>query len=73
MRNLSLEEKVKQARAIPFRLPPKVSFQKTLLPEGRWAYVYRHEELGNLGRMVLLPHATVLNPMLDELMNNHCA
>ncbi|MHB9148351.1 MAG: hypothetical protein ACYC2U_08330 [Candidatus Amoebophilus sp.] len=57
MRNLSLEEKVKRARAIPFKLPPKVSSQKTLLPEGRWAYVYRHEELGNLGRIVLLPHA----------------
>ena len=35
-----------------FRLPPGVSMQKEQLPSG-WAYVFRHAELGLLGRLVL--------------------
>jgi len=36
----------------PFQLPPDVSFQKERLSYG-WAYVFRHTQLGNLGRIVL--------------------
>ena len=35
-----------------FHLPPAVSMQKEQLPSG-WAYVFRHAELGLLGRLVL--------------------
>ena len=35
-----------------FRLPPAVSMQKEPRPSG-WAYVFRHAELGLLGRLVL--------------------
>jgi hypothetical protein len=39
-------------RQSDFRLPPGVSMQKEQLPAG-WAYVFRHAELGLLGRLVL--------------------
>jgi hypothetical protein len=35
-----------------FKLPEGVSFQKERLGSG-WAYVFRHTQLGNLGRIVL--------------------
>lgn len=35
-----------------FKLPPKVTFSKQLLGNN-WAYIFRHQELGNLGRVVL--------------------
>lgn len=39
-------------RQSDFRLPPAMSMQKEQLPSG-WAYVFRHTELGLLGRLVL--------------------
>ena len=36
----------------PFKLPPDVSFRKERLSYG-WAYVFRHAQLGELGRVVL--------------------
>jgi len=38
-----------------FQLPPKVSSQKVQLSEGR-AYVFRHTEFGQIGRVVLRGH-----------------
>lgn len=35
-----------------FKLPPGVSFRKEFL-SGNWVYVFRHTELGELGRIVL--------------------
>ncbi|MBM3282953.1 hypothetical protein FJY90_01740 [Candidatus Gottesmanbacteria bacterium] len=35
-----------------FKLPPGVSFRKEFL-SGNWAYVFRHNELGELGRVVI--------------------
>lgn len=35
-----------------FRLPPNLSFSKQPLPDG-WAYVFRHRQLGEVGRIVL--------------------
>jgi hypothetical protein len=35
-----------------FSLPPNVSFRKERLSYG-WAYVFRHTELGELGRILL--------------------
>lgn len=51
-----LEKKVKKAKAkYNCKLPPGVSTYRTMLPDGTWAYVYDHEKLGNLGRLLLLP------------------
>lgn len=36
-----------------FRLPPGVTMQKEALPGAGWAYVFRHRELGLLGRLVV--------------------
>lgn len=35
------------------RLPPEISFDKRPLPEGGWAYDFRHRHLGALGRILL--------------------
>jgi len=35
-----------------FQLPPDVSVRKERL-SGTWVYVFRHTQLGNLGRIVL--------------------
>ena len=35
-----------------FKLPPDVSFEKQRLSYG-WAYVFRHAQLGELGRIIL--------------------
>ena len=36
----------------PFTLPKEVSFRKERLSYG-WAYIFRHTQLGDLGRIVL--------------------
>jgi len=56
MHKRSLSEKLRLAKQIPFSLPPGVTMQKTLLPEGCWAYIFRHAQLGELGRLRILPH-----------------
>ena len=38
-----------------FQLPPNISYKKVQLSEG-WAYVFRHTELGQIGRVVLRGH-----------------
>ena len=40
-------------RQADFRLPPGVSIQKEALPEAGWAYIFRHQALGLLGRLVV--------------------
>jgi hypothetical protein len=56
MKKMTLEEKVKMARESKFSMPREVSCQKTFLPEGMWAYVFRHTQWGELGRLLILPH-----------------
>lgn len=63
----SLEERVKCARNTPFSLPEGVSMQKTILPDGRFAYVIRHSKLGDLGRMLILPHSSGQSQFLFEV------
>lgn len=43
----------KPTRQDDFRLPPGVTMQKEALPSAGTAYVFRHRELGVLGRLVL--------------------
>ncbi len=56
MGKMSLEEKMRKAKATPFSLPKEVGLKKTLLPNGVLAYVFHHNQLGELGRLVILPH-----------------
>ena len=52
----SFEEKVRRAKATPFSLPAEISMQKTLLSTNTIAYVFRHTQWGELGRLLILPH-----------------
>ncbi len=54
----SLAEMVEAARFSKFDLPPDITMSKELLSNNRWAYVFRHLEMGNLGRILLLPHSS---------------
>lgn len=56
MKKRGLKAKVQQAKQANFSLPAEVSSQKIFLPEGIWAYVFHHTQLGELGRLLLLPH-----------------
>jgi len=38
-----------------FKLPPDVSFRKEFL-SGNWVYLFRHKDLGDLGRIILQGH-----------------
>jgi len=58
MRKKSLGEMVEAARSTKFSLPHEVSCKKHLLPNGKCGYVFRHSELGELGRILILPHGT---------------
>jgi hypothetical protein len=55
MRKKSLAEMVEAAKNIRFSLPPDVTCKKQPLPNGEWSYVFRHSELGELGRILVLP------------------
>ena len=34
-------------------LPPEITFEKRVLPDGGWSYDFRHRTLGTLGRILL--------------------
>ena len=51
----ALDQKIKKARS-NFSLPPVVTHEKILLANGMFAYVFYHYQLGQLGRIVLIPH-----------------
>ncbi|HGU7323866.1 TPA: hypothetical protein ACNBB8_003177 [Legionella pneumophila] len=56
MNKKSLDKKIKKARE-SFSLPPEVTSTKTQLSNGRFAYVFRHVTLGELGRLLIIPHS----------------
>lgn len=66
MDKISLAEKVKRAKESNFSLPKEVSMQKTLLPNGKFAYVFRYTTMGELGRMLILPHPSGQSQFLFE-------
>jgi len=51
--NQPLEEKEMPNTQRGFKLPPDVSVRKERLSSGDWVYVFRHTQLGNLGRIIL--------------------
>jgi hypothetical protein len=56
MKNKILDKKIKKARE-SYSLPPEVTSKKTQLSNGRFAYVFRHATLGELGRLLIIPHS----------------
>ena len=38
------------------RLPPDIRFEKRAMGEDRWAYNFRHDQLGDIGRILLVPN-----------------
>jgi len=67
-KKISLAEKVKRARAMKFEMPDGITSQKTRLPDGVWAYVFRHHEIGELGRLIILPHSHETSQFVCEVV-----
>lgn len=55
MNRESLDEEMKLAQKL-FSLPPEVTSQQKVLPDGEIVYIFRHVSLGELGRILILPH-----------------
>lgn len=66
MNNKSLDKKIKKARE-SFSLPPEVTSTKTQLSNGRFAYVFRHRTLGELGRLLIIPHSNGESQLVVEV------
>jgi hypothetical protein len=52
-RKREIEEILKNTR---FPIPPEVSCRKEFLSNGQVIYVFRHEDLGDVGRLLILPN-----------------
>ena len=52
----SVDEKVRPAKTIPFKLPNDITMQKTMTADHLMSYVFRHTQLGELGRLLIIPH-----------------
>jgi len=55
MRKKTLTEMVKTAKNAKFFLPYNIKSRKELLSNGTWCHVFRHDELGELGRILIIP------------------
>ncbi len=49
-------ELMEKAKGLIPLLPPKVTCHKEFLPNGKVVYQFRHPELGNFGRMFIVPN-----------------
>lgn len=56
MTRRSFAEMVERAKGEKFSLPYNVKMHKHLMPNGKWSYVFRHNELGELGRILIVPY-----------------
>ncbi len=52
-----MEDIAQSLKANPLVLPKDVTMHSTITPEGHVAYVFRHQYLGELGKMVIVPHS----------------
>lgn len=58
MKKKSFAEMVEVLKNTKFSLPHNVKSHEHLLPNGTQSYVFRHDELGELGRILVVPHGT---------------
>ena len=56
MHKKRLKEVTRKANNAKFSLPYNIKGRKKLLATGKWCYVFRHDELRELGRIVIIPH-----------------
>lgn len=56
MKKKNFAEMVETSKNVKFSLPHNIKSHKQLLPNGTWSYVFRHDELGELGRILIVPH-----------------
>ncbi|MDA0345190.1 MAG: hypothetical protein O3C54_04430 [Proteobacteria bacterium] len=54
--NEFLNEKIRKAKSSEFDLPKEISSQKEIMPDGNMSYVFNHASLGQVGRLIILPH-----------------
>ena len=52
----NFKEKIRKAKSSGFELPNEITSEKEILPDGNMAYVFNHDSLGQLGRLIILPH-----------------
>jgi hypothetical protein len=58
MKKKSFAEMVEASKNEKFTLPHNIKSHKQLLPNGTWSYVFRHDNLGEFGRILIVPHGT---------------
>lgn len=54
-RSLAELQKMRKTLKQQCPLPPEVTLTKRLLPDARWAYIFHHNQWGELGRIVIVP------------------
>lgn len=52
-----------------FKLPPGITFEKKQIPDGM-AYVFRHEDMGELGRLALREHGPAQLHIISEVVGD---
>ena len=57
------------SRKTGFELPHGITFEKTRIADGV-AYIFRHEELGNLGRLVVQDHDAAQCRITSEVVGD---
>lgn len=67
MKNKNLDEMIATAKNINLNLPVEVTCTKHLLSDGRYGYVFNHVELGQLGRLLFIPHSTGQTQLTSEV------
>ena len=67
---MNLEEKVKRAKKTPFKLPKDITMQKTMTSDNLMSYVFRHALLGELGRLLIVPHASTQTQFRVEVVGD---
>lgn len=58
MKKKTFAEMVETSKNEKFALPHNIKSRKQLLPNGTWSYVFRHDDLGEIGRILIVPHGT---------------
>jgi hypothetical protein len=68
-RKKELNKKIVRARE-GFSLPSEISSRKEILDEGVYAFVFRHNELGDLGRILVFPHPNGESQFNSEVLGD---
>jgi hypothetical protein len=54
MKKKSLTEMIEASKNAKVSLPRNIKSHKQLLPNGMWSYVFRHDDFGELGRILIM-------------------